>query len=482
MMQTAIFNPGLAYAEYNQRKAAYVLAALVAFFMSSYFVVGYLAGDLLFWGWDISQTMNGVVGIGICAVMTSYQFILYAQGDITGGRKATIVAVCVAVGFSLLSEVGQGMERDHIRMEAKSIESPTYQAIVGRISAAASGPVAHPYSAQLERAGMKLARCQEKVSAGEWEDCVESTARLQSVKKSITEFYQQNQQHAVTLANTAKTLEKDESNYHPLVNLIKSAINSTGVFASFILSLILIGFFEYAFHYLGRQLAAKKSELLQHGYDVTRRNRKTPKAFNINQDNNSPAPPENTWNDELSKHQLDSPADDALNQSADPEQAQRIIERGQSVPDTVPTPTGSASGTLSPESVGTVQNGEKRDVTDPESIRNSAYFKLIYAEIFKLVVSREIKPTVRPVTGAVTTMVRDKSHLLGIQSVILTKPIRQMIAQLILEKMENKGVVYRNPEGGVGKPKYLLSEKYRKQIVGTEEEQLNLMPEVAQHV
>ena len=47
-MNKITFNPDLAYAEYNQRKAAYVIAAIVAFTMSNYFVVGYLAGDLLF--------------------------------------------------------------------------------------------------------------------------------------------------------------------------------------------------------------------------------------------------------------------------------------------------------------------------------------------------------------------------------------------------------------------------------------------------
>ncbi|MEZ5452324.1 MAG: hypothetical protein R3E93_05820 [Thiothrix sp.] len=77
---------------------------------------------------------NGFVGIGITAVMTSYQFFLYSQGDVEGGKKATPIAVCVAVGFSLLSEVGQGMERDTIRMETKSQESPAYKAIVGALS------------------------------------------------------------------------------------------------------------------------------------------------------------------------------------------------------------------------------------------------------------------------------------------------------------------------------------------------------------
>ena len=274
--------------------------------------------------------MNGVVGIGICGVMTAYQFILYSQGDIAGGRKATILAVCVAVGFSLLSEVGQGMERDHVRMETKSQQSQTYQAIVGKIGNT-TGPTSHPYSTDLKHAQMKLARCQQKVNAGIWSDCIESGARLTSVKGMIADYYQQQQQSTITLANTAKTMEKDESNYHPLVNLIKGSISTSGVVASFILSLVLISFFEYAFHYLGRQLAAKRSELLLNGYDVTRRNRKTPNALKRMQEEQSTSPAGKTWNDELSKTGLDSPADEVLNQAADSEQVKRIVERGQSV-------------------------------------------------------------------------------------------------------------------------------------------------------
>lgn len=156
------FNAGLAYAEFKQRRSAYIAAACVAFLMSSYFVVGYLAGSLLIWEWTASQWLNGIVAVGLTGVMTAYQFFLYSQGDIEGGRKATILAVCVAVGFSLLSEIGQGMERDHIRMETKSLESPTYKALVGNLAGATGSSAGHPYAADLQQAEMKLARCRRK--------------------------------------------------------------------------------------------------------------------------------------------------------------------------------------------------------------------------------------------------------------------------------------------------------------------------------
>ena len=443
-MQTT-FNAGLAYSEYRSIRFSYINAAIVAFIMSSYFVVGYLAGDLLFWAWDIAQGMNGGVGVGICLVMTSYQFILYARGDVKGGRKATIVAVCVAVGFSLLSEVGQGMERDHVRMETRSIESPTYKAIVGQIGTT-TGVTGHPYSSQLASAKMKLARCQQNVSTGLWADCVESTARLTSVQDMIQQHYQQNQQHSVTLANTAKTMEKDESNYHPLVNLIRGSFGSTGVFASFILSLILISFFEYAFHYLGRQLAASRAELLANGYDVTQKTRKIPLSFRT-QTNKEALPPADTWNNELSKSGIDSPDDDVLNQAADPEQIKRIVDAGQSVSNT--------SEKASDDRVHTVPNTFKQPAEQ------------LYKVWVKMLRSGDIKPTVRPAREFIS-----KTLCQQIKTETLTPTQINLIAMDWFKQAENTGVLLDNPKGGVGKPKYIIASHNPK--TGTKEKQLDM--------
>lgn len=275
-MQQQSFNAGLAYSDFKQRQFFYTLAAFVAFTMSSYFVVGYLAGSLKPWEWDAGQWMNAFVGIGITAVMTGYQFVLYSAGNVEGGKKATIIAVCVAVGFSLLSEVGQGMERDNIRMETKSQESPTYKAIVGAL-AGSTGAAYNPYSADLQQAEMKLARCQERMAKGKERDCVQSQARVDAVNKMIANADQQSQSKALALAESAKTMERDEKNYHPLVNLIREAFFVSGTVGSFMLSLTLISFFEYAFHYLGGQYAKAREYLMQNGYDVTRKLRQPPR-------------------------------------------------------------------------------------------------------------------------------------------------------------------------------------------------------------
>ena len=272
------FNAGLAYSEFQQRKAAYIIAAITAFLMSAYFVVGYFAGHLRIWEWDGSQWAQAVPSIGLVGVMTAYQFFLYSQGDVAGGKKATYIAVFVAVAFSLLSEIGQGMERDNIRMETKSQQSPTYLATLEAIKGA-TGASYNPYAADLQTAQMKLAQCQQRMAQGKEKHCEGSKARVDAVNQMIATSNASSQQRALALAGTAKTMEKDETNYHPLVNFIRETLGATGTIASFMLSLTLISFFEYAFHYLGGQFAKARAHLMNHGYDVTRKLRQPPRRF-----------------------------------------------------------------------------------------------------------------------------------------------------------------------------------------------------------
>ena len=272
------FNAGLAYAEYKQRQLSFIIAAITAFLMSAYFVVGYFAGHLRIMEWDGSQWAQAIPSVGLVAVMTAYQFFLYSKGDNAGGKTATIVAVCVAVGFSLLSEIGQGMERDNIRMETKSQESPTYKAVIAAIGGSA-GASYNPYSADLQTAEMKLAQCQARLAQGKEKHCDGAAARVEAVNKMIASGNASDQAKALALASTAKTMERDEKNYHPLVNFIREVFGAGGTVASFLLSLTLISMFEYAFHYLGGQFSAAREYLLAHGYDVTRKLRQPPRQF-----------------------------------------------------------------------------------------------------------------------------------------------------------------------------------------------------------
>lgn len=420
-MTTTTFNAGYEYAEFLTRKRFFHLAAAMAFLMSSYFVVGYLAGNILIWTWDISQWMNGIVGIGITGTMTGFQLILYSQGDVKKASAMTVLATIVAVSFSLLSEVGQGMERDHIRMETKSAQSGTYQAVQQQIANGAGAVGGHPYSAALASAEMKLARCHDNVASGKWKDCVKSTARVKSIKAQIDDYYARAGTATIGLIQESKKLEKDENNYHPLVNLMRDWFAVSGVFGSFMIAFFMIALFEFAFHYLGKAYAYQRDRLVAHGYDVTNKkriipNKTKPESLPSSGAESSPPQPQNQ---------------PALEHSD-------TVERVE-IQEELPLPSSGVSPrTSTPDTRKPLQGKGGKPFTDD-----------LYEKLKALVKAGQVNPTFRPIKATLKSWEVEGSD-----------NKRQAVAATALDRMFDDGILKLNPEngkGGLNKSKYILA-------------------------
>ncbi|MEZ5447913.1 MAG: hypothetical protein R3E89_02435 [Thiolinea sp.] len=65
----------------------------------------------------------------------------------------------------------------------------------------------------------------------------------------------------------AKSLEYDEDKHYAMIRFLKQLFGVTGIWASFLFSLIIIGTFEYAFHFVGAYVADHKRALLLLGRD-----------------------------------------------------------------------------------------------------------------------------------------------------------------------------------------------------------------------
>lgn len=269
------FNAGIAYAMFKTRQRAFYVAGMTAFLMSAYFVVGYMVGNLQFWAWNQEQWASALPGLGITFAMTAFQGIMYSSSHHHPAKWTRLLAVGVAVGFAFLTEIGQGMERDNLRMETKSLESPTLQAILKNLEA--SHTAGQAYSNDLQDAQARLNGCLEKLHNRQIDHCVHSQGRLDAVKQAIVMANEARTTRSLALANTAKTMERDENNYHPLVNLMRQSFGVSGIVASFSVSLLIICCFEYAFHYLSKRYAEARDYLLEHGYDTTRTIRQPPR-------------------------------------------------------------------------------------------------------------------------------------------------------------------------------------------------------------
>lgn len=444
----------------RKAEAWLMVAAIAAFLASAFFVVKYfVGGEMAPDTWTGEQWANAFLGLAITAVITSAQAFLYASGF---KGHAALIATFIVVFFGVFSEISQSMEREDASVRARSEQSAVFQATLGSISNLSTAPTySTAASSELARAQQKAASIQTRIdNKNRCQSCegesfrslrqqladakgrvAAAQARVDMEVKATSTANAAALQSAIT---TAKALEYDEDKHYAMIRLLKQLFGVSGIWASFLFSIIIIGTFEYAFHFVGSYVADHKRALLLLGRDA--------QGKRINNDEfANPAPAEASLQEGKSAIPEDH-GNDLREEYLDwvsPEQEQ---PKGQAVKAEAAAPA-QKKASKTP-----VENGG--DGAEVHDFTQKRFFKLIYTEVRNLILNGEIKPTVRPVTEAVATIIRRKSHLLGIKPSLMGKPQRQQIAQSILQHLEQETIVTRNTEGGVGKPKYVLSPKY----------------------
>ena len=420
-----------------------LLAAIAAFLASAFFVVKYfVGGDMTPETWTAEQWLNALLGLGITAVITAAQAFLYASGY--KGHAATIPTI-VVVFFGLVSEISQSMEREDATVRHRSENSAVFQAALGSISTVASSAA--------NVSGEQRALADARAQLAYWEGLKEQkNAGHTSVKyshrtidRNIADYQRKidSYNHQVSMQDQtrthllsgaiaqAKELEYDEDKHYAMIRLIKDFLGVTGVWASFLFSVIIIGTFEYAFHFVGAYVADHKAALQLLGRDTH--------GHLIN------AP--------------DAPPAEAVHESRGiiPHDHANHL-RGEYL-DWVSPERGGQTNAPAPPSASS-SDGQMADREKIADMTQKRFFKIIYTDVRNRILNGEVKPTVRPVTEAVSTIIREKGERMGIKASMMGKPQRQEIAEAILATLERETVVQLNADGGVGKPKYVLAPKY----------------------
>lgn len=442
----------------RKAEAWLLMAAIAAFLASAFFVVKYFVGGAMNPAlWTGEQWANALLGLGITAVITAAQALLYASGY---KGPAAVAATVVVVFFGLFSEVSQSMEREDATVRQRSESSPVFQAALGSIqnlstqAAAPSGAASQLGTARgkVAQHEAELAACRAKYRTDtriqqceRYEHSKIAAARGDMAAAEATASGSAAVVgSALSAAITqAKTLEYDEDKHYAMIRLLKDLFHVGGVWASFMFSMIIIGTFEYAFHFVGTHVADHRRALLLLGRD-THGDLIQPlpaqTAINGGADGGIPRDFGNTEREQY-LHEIT------------PERA--ALTDVDNVRDTVP---------VHPESLTTPAASQP---DPPESkvhdLTRERFFKLIYSELRTRILNGEVKPTVRPVTEAVTDVIRHHTKVLGLQPSLIGKPERQKIAEKILEKLERETVLELNPESGVGKSKYLLASRWANQ-------------------
>lgn len=451
----------------RKAEAWLLMAAFAAFLASAFFVVKYFAGgEMDPPNWTGEQWANAMLGLGITAVITAAQAFLYASGY---KGPAAIVATVIVVFFGLFSEVSQSMEREDTTVRERSEGSPVFQAALGSIqnlsvqAAAPSGATTQLAAARgkLARHEAELAACRAKYRTDtriqqceryEHDKIAEARGELAAAEAAAGSSATMVGSALSAAITQAKTLEYDEDKHYAMIRLLKDLFNIGGIWASFLFAVIIIGTFEYAFHFVGSYVADHKRALLLLGRDT--------RGELIHADDNlavAVGVTGTTTPNGIPRDFGNAERDQYLNQIT-PERTELTDAVNVRLhPETMPEVTMDNPADTPETSRPDPPEAKVRDLT------RERFFKLIYMEVRSRILNGDVKPTVRPVTDAVTDVIRHHTKSLGLQPSLIGKPERQKIAEKILEKLERETVLELNPQQGVGKPKYLLASRWANQ-------------------
>jgi hypothetical protein len=266
-------SPAEIWQQLGWAKIGFIIAGLSAFLTMSFFIVQFFAGADIgdFENWGGVQWFYAFLGALLSASITGFQLFLFASGQ----TKQAVLSVVVAVAFGVFCEVSATMEREQSAVKHRSSQSEVYKASVKAIGAlSGAGATLSPAQVALSEATAKLKQWQTDGKKHSVKSVENLKLKISALESQATMSATQQAGVLKDTINTAKDLEQDEANHAQMIRLFMS-FGMSAVWASFCFSLIIIGVFEYAFHYMGQRLALLKNALHLLGYD-TARNRPEP--------------------------------------------------------------------------------------------------------------------------------------------------------------------------------------------------------------
>jgi hypothetical protein len=427
----------------------YLVSAAAAFAASFMFVGGvWLGAD---WNPDHWETEQWVaVGIALLMVggITAGQYFSYDSGI---KSRLMIFAKAVVILFALGSEVSQTMEREAETVRNRSADSAVFKATVGAIQSATNAPVqvspaladaqADAATAQVEIEACERHRAKgqarvDKCLRIERGNLAAAQARIQAMKDAATTTAQANQSTALAMVEQAKALQFDDNQRFQGIQFIQKILGVSAIVAAFIFAFGIIGTFEAMFWLLGVLRGAISTALKSFG--LTAEGKLIADEYRemglMQEETPAPPPapkqPHNQYTPSQSVGFSPSPTLANFNQ---------YKQSGH------PVPAAAASADWLADKLSGKGSVDQR------------VFKLLYTEIRAQVMAGELKPAIRPVMEAITTIARKCG---GVPASLLDAPQRQQLAQAILLKLEQDGITARNPESSIGQPRYILSPKY----------------------
>lgn len=406
-----------------------------------------------------SQTIYAAIGCSLTLSITMAQKSLYSSIHTT---KAGLLITFLILLFVIFSEVATSSERTDMLVKHRSENSQVYQGVVGSINAPTAPSNVNTRGlanaqAEAAKAQVEIEACSRHASKGQArvDKCLRiERGNLAAAEGKIAAIQGQNQFNAeaamkmkMAMVDKAKDLQYDEDQNPAIIKFLKALFGGEILFSMILASLIVVVAFEAAFHFTGtRRAVIRHAILLKQGID---------------DEVNHPAPlPEkkndlNQWNNELKKSGIDSPADPAMNQQADQDQIERIIQRGKQTTPATPEQTRNEATPATPDYL----KGSK-----------GSEIAALYPVWISAVLDGSEKVSESGFSGFVNKHVDSKK--LGFNKVRLAE-----VWQKFGDKAVAQGKLEINPDYAPGnrKQKYVIADKYQKGNLGTQEQQLQMV-------
>jgi hypothetical protein len=420
------------------------------------FAVQFFAGSDDPSSFTTSQMVYAGIGCIMTLAITMAQKSLYSSIHTS---KAGLLITFLILLFVIFSEIATSSERTDMLVKHRSENSAVYQGVVGSINAPTAP--ANVNTAGLAEAQAEAAKAQVEIEACERhrpkgqarvDKCLRiERGNLAAAEGKIKAIQGQNEfmansamQMKLQLVDKAKELQYDEDQNPAIVKFLKALFGGEILFSMILASLIAVVAFESGFHFTGtRRAVIRHALLLKLGVDDA-----------IKQPDSLPAQKKtelNQWNRKLAESGIESPHDPAMNQQADKQQIDRIVERGRSAVPAEP------------------EQSEMTVYTAVEQSEQSGYAAddQLFQSWKMAVIAEEIGTTAR---GCKQVIEADRGVTISMRE---SYPIWNVWG----ERGLNDGFLTLNPDhtDKNRKPKYLLSGKYRNKILGTREQQLSMV-------
>ena len=257
--------------------AVFTFAAIVAWLLSTSFLVTFFVGGTLdFSEWDKTKWMYATLALFLTASITAFQYFLYQSGRAGAGFW---VAVAVVVIFSSFTELANVLQREGETVRSRSEQSQTYQQAVGSIGAAVKSGINQGVSPTLLKAmGKKanaeaeLLRCKRHTPLGQVRvnRCIDIETRnfnkadrlIKSIEKAEADAATSNTSLIKATVEIAKDLEHNKDYHFEAVKLLMT-LGLSALVASLLISVLIVGSFEFAFHGIGSFYSESKQRVAQ---------------------------------------------------------------------------------------------------------------------------------------------------------------------------------------------------------------------------